>query len=252
MLKVSSLLMVVLAGLGAQDADHGGAFSQTDIENGTRVYNAQCTSCHGPNGDSVSGIDLRRGQFRNVRSIDDLSRTISSGVPGVGMPAFDLSQGELNGIVAFIRSHFNNASAVTVGDSSRGRSIFEGKGNCLSCHRVTGTGSRTAPDLSDIGVARSPSALLQSLRDPTSMMLPINRPVRLQTADGRTINGRRLNEDTFTIQVIDDKERLHSFNKSELRKVVVDAESSMPAYVDRLSDDEMADVVAYLLSLKGR
>jgi len=252
---ISSLLMVVFAGLIAargQDADHGGAFSQTDIENGTRVYNAQCINCHGPNGDNVSGIDLRRGQFRTVKTPDDLSKTISSGVPGAGMPAFDLTPGELSGIAAFIRSHFDNASTVTVGDSSRGRSIFEGKGNCRSCHRVNGTGSRIAPDLSDIGVARSPSTLLQSLKDPTSMMLPINRPIRFQTADGRTISGRRLNEDTLTIQIIDDKERLHSFTKSDLKNLVVDSKSSMPSYADRLSGEELADIVAYLLSLKGQ
>ena len=67
-----------------------------------------------------------------------------------------------------------------------------------------------APNLSDIGSQRSAGSLQRSLVDPSSQMMPINRPVRLVTKDGTVINGRRLNEDTYSMQIIDDKERLHS------------------------------------------
>jgi putative heme-binding domain-containing protein len=137
-----------------------------------------------------------------------------------------------------------------VGESSRGRAIFEGKGACGTCHRVAGRGPRAAPDLSDIGVARAPAALERSLRDPSSAMLPINRPVRIVTKDGRTIRGRRLNEDSYTVQILDDEERLLSIAKSNVRTFDVDTKSTMPAYVDRLTKDEIADVVAYLITLR--
>ncbi len=65
-----------------------------------------------------------------------------------------------------------------------------------------------APDLSDIGAIRSAGSLQRSLTDPDSQMMPINRPVRVVTRDGTVINGRRLNEDTYTVQLIDDQERL--------------------------------------------
>ena len=40
------------------------------------------------------------------------------------------------------------------GDPARGKAIYEGKGDCASCHRINGVGSRLGPDLSDIGVPR--------------------------------------------------------------------------------------------------
>ena len=83
-------------------------------------------------------------------------------------------------------------------------------------------------------------------------MMPINRPVRAVTRDGTVINGRRLNEDTYTVQLIDDRERLLSLNKADLREYTILTTSPMPSYKDTLSADELADLLAYLLSLKGR
>ena len=82
-------------------------------------------------------------------------------------------------------------------------------------------------------------------------MQPINRPVELVTADGTRVTGRRLNEDTYTVQLIDAEERLRSFDKADLREYTVLTESPMPSYADALSPEELADVLAYLVSLKG-
>jgi putative heme-binding domain-containing protein len=139
---------------------------------------------------------------------------------------------------------------VTVGSASRGQAIVEGKGECLTCHRIRDRGPRVAPDLSDIGLARTPAAIQRSLLDPTSGMLPINRPVRIVMKDGRTIAGRRLNEDTYTVQLIDAEERLRSIAKSDIRTLTVETRSPMPAYGTRLSAAELSDVLAYLLTLK--
>ena len=83
-------------------------------------------------------------------------------------------------------------------------------------------------------------------------MFPINRPVRAVTRDGKVINGRRLNEDTYTVQLVDDQERLVSLVKHDLREYTILTVSPMPSYRYTLTDAELADVVAYLLSLKGR
>jgi hypothetical protein len=104
--------------------------------------------------------------------------------------------------------------------------------------------------LSDIGVARTPAVLERSVRDPSLALLPINRPVRIVMRDGRAILGRRLNEDTHTVQVIDDQERLLSVMKKDVRSFDTAKESAMPAYAGRLTDNEIADVVAYLLTLR--
>ena len=82
-------------------------------------------------------------------------------------------------------------------------------------------------------------------------MWPINRPVQAVTKNGRIIRGRRLNEDTFTVQIIDEEEQLVSLDKADLKTLEVSKTSTMPPALKVLSPDEIADVVAYLLSLRG-
>jgi mono/diheme cytochrome c family protein len=82
-------------------------------------------------------------------------------------------------------------------------------------------------------------------------LTPINRPVRAVTRDGKVITGRRLNEDTYSVQMLDDKEQLVSLTKSDLREYEVLKTSKMPSYRDKLTIEEIADLVAYLASLKG-
>jgi putative heme-binding domain-containing protein len=233
-------------------ADHGAQYTQAEIAAGYAVYTAQCTQCHGPNGDNVSGIDLRRGIFKRIATDDDLARIITAGVAGAGMPPFKLEPAELTGVVAFIRAGFDQTASIRVGDPARGRAIFEGKGDCTSCHRVNGRGPLTGPDLSSIGLARTLSALQRSLLDPSSAMLPINRPVRAVTRKGDTIRGRRLNEDTHSVQILDSASRLRSLEKRDLQSLVVETTSPMPSYASRLSADELADLLGYLVTLRER
>lgn len=249
------VLLTLVASNGARGAqnsqDH--TYTTEDVQTGSRLYAGQCAQCHGTAGDTVSGINLRRGQFRRPMSDDDLRETIAKGASGTGMPPFALQRAELDGLVAFMRAGFEiGGAAARVGDAVRGRTLFEGKGRCASCHRVNGTGPRLAPDLSDIGALRSPAQFERSLTEPVEQMMPINRPVRIVTRDGRTILGRRLNEDTYTVQLIDQGERLLSIDKAEIREFEIGKTSPMPRATDVLSRDELADVVGYLVSLRGQ
>lgn len=248
-------LVAATGTLPAQGPSQDHQYSTADIQTGSRLYSAQCQLCHGVNGDGIAGINLRQGQFRRPMSDDDLRKVIATGNPGAGMPPFKLEPAELDGLVAFIRAGFEVGTTVVrvaIGDAGRGQALFEGKGACATCHRVKGKGPRLAPDLTDIGAVRSPSVLQRSLIEPTKAMLPINRPVRIVTRDGRTIRGRRLNEDTFTVQLIDDQERLLSLTKAELREFELGTTSLMPSATKTLTSGEVADVVAYLLTLTGQ
>ena len=139
-----------------------------------------------------------------------------------------------------------------VGNVDRGqRAVSTEKAACATCHRVNGIGPRAAPDLSDIGAVRTPAALQRSLLDPTRAMLPINRPATIVTTAGATIRGRRVNEDTFSVQLVDDRERLVTVVKKDIKSMTLAKESPMPSMAKRLSADEVADLVAYLLSLRG-
>jgi mono/diheme cytochrome c family protein len=53
------------------------------------------------------------------------------------------------------------------------------------------------------------------------------------------------------VQLIDDQENLHSLDKAELRELTVETTAAMPSFAERLTADEIADVIAYLVSLKG-
>ena len=245
---MTSILLWALLGFAGQ-----GDYAPADIAYGARLYDAQCTTCHGANGDGVGGVDLKSGRFRHGATDQDLARIITNGIQGTGMLAFKFDPAEVTGVIAYIRNMngFDRGS-VKAGDAARGRALFEGKGECGRCHRVGAQGSRVAPDLSDIGSIRSASSLVRSLTEPSTQMMPINRPVRAVLRDGTVVNGRRLNEDTYTVQLIDDQERLVSLTKRDLREYTILTASPMPSFKDTLAPDELADVVAYLLSLKGR
>lgn len=251
-MRLELWLGIALTSLSLAAQEHVGQYAQADIERGSRLYAVNCASCHGVGGDTIPNVDLKSGRFRNATSDEDLAKVITNGLPGTAMPPHKFDALELKGVVSYLRTMREfGTGAVALGEASRGMSVLEGKGACLSCHRVEGKGSRVAPDLSDIGSVRSASALERSLLDPNGAMLPANRTVRAVTKAGRVVNGRRLNEDTYSVQLIDDKEDLVSLNKADLREYKVITTSSMPSYKDKLSASEMADLLAYLLTLKG-
>lgn len=64
---------------------HPGEYAPADIAYGARLYDAQCTTCHGASGDGVGGVDLRSGKFRNAVTDQDLVRVITTGIQGTGM-----------------------------------------------------------------------------------------------------------------------------------------------------------------------
>ena len=235
---------------GAQE--HAGAYSQADIQVGLGVYSGTCIVCHGPNGDLVPGVTLRAGQYERAPLDEDLRELILTGIPGTAMPPGEYSEAELTGLVAYLRSMSElDPGDVVLGDADRGQALYAGKGDCARCHRINGQGSRLGPDLSDVGATRTAGLVESALLDPTGSMFPINRPVRLVTSDGTAYAGRRINEDTYTVQILDQDERLRSLEKSELTEFTVLSESSMPAYGELLTAEEISDLVAYLLSLRG-
>jgi putative heme-binding domain-containing protein len=252
----AAAVFMLAAHLAAQNAaqNQPGQVDHFVIETGARLYAGQCSGCHGTNGDLINGVDLRAGKFLTVRTDEDLARVLATGRPAAGMPNFAvLHTDEARAIIAYIRSNFDaTTDGVKIGDAGRGAAIFEGKGGCASCHRVNGRGAYTATDLTEIGTMRTPASLQRALVEPARAILPANRSVRAVTRDGRTIRGRRLNEDSYYIQVIDEQSRLVSLAKADLRSLELIPASSMPSFETTLTADERADVIAYLLSLKGR
>ncbi|MCM3879954.1 MAG: c-type cytochrome [Vicinamibacterales bacterium] len=250
------LFLTLLAAIGpvshAHAQDHSGNYPPIAIENGALLYGANCAQCHGIGGDTVPGVALKTGTFKRAPTDQDLARLLTTGIPGTAMPATRLSPGEADSLVAYLRTMRDfNSPAVMAGNSTRGRGLFEGKGTCTTCHRVNASGSHVAPDLSDVGANRGADFLWRKIQDPSATMIPLNRPVHIVLKSGRAIDGRRLNEDTYSIQLIDNQERLISVMKSDVKEFSILKTSPMPSFKDRLAGQELADLVSFLVSLKG-
>jgi putative heme-binding domain-containing protein len=223
----------------------------SDLLDGERAFRSNCANCHGPDGDLITGIDLGRGQFRRPLTDAEIAGIIRNGIPNTAMPATKMTEAQASQIVAYLRSlAATRRSGAVAGDPARGKVVFEGKGGCAGCHRVSGAGSRVGPDLSRIGSLRRAADLERSLLEPAADVEPANRFYRVVTGDGSTIVGRLLSHDTFTVQLLDTKEQLRSFVKADLREHGF-AETPMPSFRGRLSAQEIADVVSYLVSLRN-
>ena len=145
----------------------------------------------------------------------------------------------------------SNLESLPPGNGTAGATIVAGTGKCLTCHRILKAGSRSGPDLTDIGVIRTADQLRAALLDPAAEILPENRRYRVVTRDGATTVGTLLNHDTFQVLMRDTKDQLRSFQKADLREHGFVEGSPMPSYRMTLSPQELADVIAYLSTLKG-
>lgn len=234
---------------GALSAQEG--YSAADIQAGKKLYGLNCTQCHGATGDLISGVDLGHGKFKRATTDNEIVAIMLQGIRDTPMPPANLSDSQAHQVVAYLRSLAAPTGAVAdPAVVARGRKLFETEG-CMNCHRVHGHGSRVGPDLSNVGARRKREDIQQSLVDPNAEILPENRFVKLVTRDGATVTGRILNEDTFSIQLIDSKEELRSFQKSDLSSFEFLKKSPMPSFRDKLSGEQLTDLVDYLASLKG-
>ena len=247
MIRVGLLAPLLLAAAPAL-AQHATAF---DVQDGRRVYEGLCAACHGPDGNLIAGIDFSRGVFRRTFSDDELAATIMAGIPNSPMPPNpSMRQDEARRVVEYLRSMSEGRETKADGDARRGRALFEGKGECRDCHAVGGEGSRVGPDLTSIALVRRVGELERSLLDPKAEVQPENRFYKVSPKSGQPVVGRLLNRDTFTVQLMDLDERLRSFQIADLREHGFD-DTPMPPARDKLSTQEIADVVSYLSSLRG-
>ena len=238
--------------LAAGGQPHAGEYAQADIEYGLRLYRSTCVTCHAENGAGVPGVNLATAMPR-AETDDLLAALIRTGIEDTAMPPGEYSENELTALVAYVRVMGTlDTSNVRIGDAGNGESIVRGKGDCTSCHRLQDQGSLgLAPELTAIAATRTAGGLEAALLTPDDAMIPINRPVRAVLSDGTVVNGRRLNEDTYSVQLIDEDGALRSLDKTTLRDFTVIETSPMPSFADTLTTQEISDVVAYLLTLRG-
>lgn len=230
-------------------------------------FRLNCAFCHGLGGRGGGrGPDLTRAQKRHGSSDADLFRTINEGVPGTAMPAngttgqgVGMAEEELWQVITYIRSI--EVKTQPSGNPLHGKQLFRGSAGCATCHMIKGNGGRLGPDLTGVATARSVDHIVDSVRNPSRRLSPgltenmkefpqEYETVTVVTPEGEKITGVTLNEDHFSLQMMDTRERIRLFEKNKLRSIEKSRVSLMPPYdPGTLSDRDLQDIVAYLLSV---
>jgi len=226
--------------------------SPPDVEQGQRLFQTHCSYCHGTQGEGGRGADLTNGLYRHGSSDAELFLTVRNGILGTEMPAVRATNDEVWRLVAFVRKIGTAGLAEKApGDGAAGKLIYEGKGGCVACHSINNVGGSLGPDLNGIGRRRGLKFLEESLTKPEADLPPNYRAIRVSTKSGQSYNGIRLNEDDLSVQLRDMTGNPRSVLKANIKEIRRDQPSLMPAYGSSLSAKELADVVAYLSSLRG-
>src|ERR1700686_5740774 len=232
-------------------------------------FRSNCAFCHGLGARGGGrGPDLTRAQKKHGNADADLFRTINEGVPGTAMPpngatqqGVGMTEEEIWQVIAYIRSVQVRSDAQMAGNAEHGKELFFGPAACSSCHMIQGKGGRLGPDLTSTGSGRSTEYIVESVRNPSRRLAQgiseamkefsqEYETVTVVDADGQKFQGVVLNEDNFTLQMLDTLEQLHLFEKNNLKSYEKSRESLMPKYDEKmLPDKDLQDIVAYLLSL---
>lgn len=238
--KLATLLLVSASILTAQDPAVG-----RDVAAGQILFQRSCTACHGGNAKGGRGPDLTSGQWRWGGSDADILHNILTGIPNTEMPAFPLSTVEGKQIVAFLRLLSNSQTEeASNGDPAAGRALFFGSAGCSRCHMYFGQGGRLGPDLSSPAAGRQAVNLREAILDPDKSIRRNYETVEVRLKNGQALRGVKKNEDTFSIQIMDEQEHLHMLLKSDLEQIDKPRNSLMPA--PHLSATELDDLLAFL------
>src|SRR5471032_3171328 len=238
LLTTSGLLMAQEPPVKSPAANNPHLGNPQSIRSGMALYRIRCADCHGLDARGYRGPDLTAllaGDMTDER----LFQTIRKGVPGTDMPAareLDTPDDDLLLMIAYLRKIGSVAPAEKpVGNVENGGRLFAAQ--CASCHRVAGRGGRIGPDLTRVGATRSRAALTREIRTPSEWITPAYETVTVLTKDGQRIRGTKKNEDVFSIQVMDVRERIQGFVKADLQDVIYEKDSLIPAFAPgRLSD----------------
>ena len=225
---------------------------KASIRTGMLQYRVRCGDCHGLDARGYRGPDLSAA-IAGGATDERLFQTIRRGVPGTEMPSSNAPDEDILMIIAYLRNLGGAAPAEkAIGNIDNGAKLFAAQ--CTTCHRAAavGRGGRLGPDLSRIGVARSRTALEREIRTPSEWMAPGYETVTIVMKDGQRVRGTKKNEDAFSVQIMDTRERLQGYLRKDVQEVINEKESLMPAYgPQRLSDSDLQDLIGFLTTLKG-
>lgn len=221
------------------------------IRAGEESYQFVCSGCHGVTGEGGRGPSLLTGNGVKKASDDELFGVIKNGIPGSDMPPSPLEEEKVWQLAAYVRSLSAAAIHQTVpGDREAGRMLFYDKAGCTNCHMIRGEGGYLGPDLSNLGVTLSLSRIREGLLAPNKRFTKGFDPVIVTLSDGTRVEGGAKNYSNYALQILDRDGRLHLLASNEATAIEFLDSSWMPAdYSDRLSGDQVQDLLAFLSRL---
>ena len=236
----------------AQDTTENPFTTTLDVRMGERLFRQQCGRCHGRDAKGgETGPDLTAG-FRSASTDAGLFRVVREGLPNTEMIGISRSATDQSVwmVVSYLNSLNDTADIDVPGSATAGMQLFNGKGSCTSCHMVSGKGGRRGPGLTQVGSRRDPDELVSDLTTPDEDVTPRWWTIRVTREDGSIVEGLRMNEDTFSLRLMDEDENLWSFSKDRVRSYERIETSTMPSVDGTLTASEVDDLVAYLFSLR--
>ena len=239
-MKSSGLLLLLPAMLLGGEAPQ-----PSRIDTGHNLFLKTCSACHGAEAKGGRGPDLTAGRSKWGSTDAAILQNILTGIPGTQMPAFPMPEDDGRAIVAWLRSLRSVGPEEQVtGDPRAGQALFFGAAGCSRCHRFGGQGGRLGPNLSRIGEEKSVAALKKDITQPDETLREGYRTAEVHTADGSLIRGVIKNEDTLSLQMMDEREKLQLFSKSDLKEFTPLQRSLMPN--PHLSAADLDNLVAFL------
>lgn len=248
---LSLLLCFACSAIWADEEETSPTYTPEQIKAGASLYARNCATCHGSQGNQISGVDLLRGHYILTSLTEEgVKQTIEKGFRR--MPALNLTDTEATEVMGYLHDmQFKLRTAPPLGDAARGKLLIE-QSKCLECHRIGQEGSYTGPNLTGIFErGRSVADVTNAILNPDALVPPEDRYVRLITADGKIITGRLLNRDAFTVELIDSEQRLRCISTSGLREYSIVTKGLMPSYAGKLTSQDMTDILNYLAFVKG-
>lgn len=241
---------VGVLGAGANDKH---VVDNAAADRGRAIWAAQCINCHGT---TARGTDkganlVRSDRMWSDRYGSDLGPLLQKGHPTQsGVPSRSLSQTQIEELSHFIHqrlydtlrgSPIFNPQNVLTGNVKEGEGYFNGAGKCSTCHSVTG-------DLAGFG-KNNPVDIQQRLMFPRAHTQKL--AITVTPASGPTVTGTPIHIDDFNVALRDDKGEYHSWKRTAALKVVKnDPLQAHIELLDKITDKNMHDIVAYLETLK--
>jgi putative heme-binding domain-containing protein len=138
-----------------------------------------------------------------------------------------------------------------------GRNFEQGKAmfaatRCISCHTMQGEGSNVGPDLTQLGNRFSPKDMLEAIIEPSKVVSDQYAASILTLKDGSSVLGRIISEDQNRYAISQNPfapDQLREVPKKEVVSVKISPLSiMMPGMINRLNEEELKDLLAYLMA----